>query len=184
MQFFSLITQLFSHCSYSSVSIDMENTIFSSSSQSKMLSGIKRHPAGLAPLPHKQLKNLNMLRGRNKSEERENYREQLWFGSTKLWGRCTNNTRAARLASADRWQHLKAKQNERKKYECKYTKERWCNKTLTLQRKMEVEEDGWTEGKINEKSGEKMLFYKKKNAGLRAAVCNRTFTEEDRDAER
>lgn len=36
-----------------------------------MPSGIKRHPAGLAPLPHKQLKNLNMLRGRNKSEERE-----------------------------------------------------------------------------------------------------------------
>lgn len=46
---------------------------------------------------------------------------------------------------------------------------------------MEVEEDGWTEGEINEKSGGKVLFYKKEK---RAAVRNRAFTEEDRDAER
>lgn len=40
-------------------------------------------------------------------------------GPTKSW-RCTNNTRAASLASADRWQNLKAKQNKRERYECKY----------------------------------------------------------------
>lgn len=60
------------------------------------------------------------------------------------------NKIAARPASADRWQHLKAKQNERKKYESKHSKERWCNKALALQRKMEPEEgDGWKEGEIN-----------------------------------
>lgn len=95
-------------------------------------------------------KNFNVQEGWRKSQRKEKFREQLWFGPTKLWGRCTNNTRSARPVSADRWQHLKAKQNERRKYECKFAKERWCNKALTLQRKMEAEEvDGWTEGEIN-----------------------------------
>ena len=55
---------------------------------------------------------------------------------------------------------------------------------------MEVEEDGWTEGEINEKSwGKDALLQKEKNAGRRAAgrraaVRNRAFTEEDRDVER
>lgn len=140
MQFFCFITLLFSHSSL----YWHEKTLFSIKNSFRY----QGHPAGMA-LSQKQLKKKTSMCYRDKIKMRKEKITESSCGPTKSW-RCTNNTRAARLASADRWQHLKAEQNERKKYECKYPKERWCNKALTPQKKMEVEEDGWMEGEINE----------------------------------
>lgn len=119
------------------------NIIFSSSIQSKIISAVKRLPSG-----HRSL---TLKFGTRKTHNLKKVGGKLHRAAVicphKFVNKSANNAWVASPAHADRWQHLKAKQNERKKYENMHSKERWCNKALTLQREMEVgEEDRWMEG--------------------------------------